>query len=227
MPAPRHLRLIWSGKLGAAGAEVEEFSFGLSANVRVPGINGTIAEMDTLLAALETPTNGLMAGLTNSVRLTNIRAAMIDDDGKTMRTASGQYFQADKTTLLIGSSSTPVPFQMALAVTTLSAFDHVTGRGRFFLPCPSLGSIESDGTMTDATRAAHLTRAQTFVNAVNSALTGKSWGPVVVASGGSAAKGINAENRVVTAVKVGQRYDVQQRRAENVADDGATAAITA
>jgi len=106
-----------------------------------------------------------------------------------------------------------VPLQNTVVVTLHTAAAGPTGKGRFYIPTPVVGTLGQDGRMSTGARDAITTAAVGFIQAVNTAANlMDANSKVVVASGGSITKGIPAALRTVTGVSVGRVVDTQRRR---------------
>lgn len=218
MPAPRHFRITYSGVFGTPASPIEEWSMGLSA-IAIPTGDYPLSYIQGAANAVAplwgTHLGSIVSGITS---LTRTRVSLIGPDGKTERTPEGAYAHADNMTTFGGAGSTILPLQTAAVVSLESAFEGPTGRGRFYLPGPS-GTVGNDGLWAAATQTAQLNAAEAFVNAINAALEGESWGindpnfgRLCVASGGSALQGLSPALRPVTRVGVGRVPDTQRRR---------------
>lgn len=220
MVAPSHYRITWTGTLGTATAGEEEFSFGLSFGPVGTWEQGTAAPsvLKSLADELGPAVNALQLSMTNQVRVRECTVALRSDVGGrlvTPRTVDGQYRQGKHlfATPVGGSGAGNTPLQVALAVSTESQASGAVGRGRFYIPCPPLGTLDVDGRMTDAVRDAHAGRAATFLNNINTILAGRDITlRLVVASGGSPSQGIAPSLYPIVRVGVGRVLDTQRRR---------------
>lgn len=117
------------------------------------------------------------------------------------------------------------PPQIALVVTLKSDIPRGLGaNGRMFLPGISQG-IQSNGRIIDAARDEMATQLQTFFDAAN---TTWNTGNIINASKGRSvapiAGGINAP---ITSIKLGNVYDTQRRRRNQLAEQYASRVVTA
>lgn len=229
MPAPSHFRVTFSGIFGTVAAPFERWSHGLAiARGSVGGSNYT-----TALTTLATDLSGLWAThlsprTVSPVRLTNVKVALVDADGRVGRTIDGQYDQGEWSGDKPGSASAPtMPPQVAAVVTLKSLGDGPTYRGRFFLPGPATGTMGSDMRLSAGTQLAIKDSAVSFINAVNSrtATQAADFGRVVIASAGSASRGIAPALRPVISVEVGKALDTMRSRRADLLEEYVSGAI--
>lgn len=214
MPAPSHYRITYSGTLGVPGAVgSEEWSCNVSFK-EPTGLFLVRSDLPALATAVRGPwVTNVMPKLSNAVALTRVRVASVGATGLVPRDSSGAYIQGDDVTASFGSGTVYLPYQLALAVSWHSAFSGPNGRGRIFLPMPTLGTITSDGLLPTSTRDAFTTSMKTYADAVNVALNSKLAGMrLCIASAGSPSKGISPGLRDITGVSVGRVVDTQRRR---------------
>lgn len=216
MPAPRHLYCRFSGVFGPLATPYEIWSFGFALD---PGTGGGSqpggidkTSMVTLANALSAHWTSIAPGMSNQVRLTEVKASVVGAEGFVEKDANGTYVQGEKAMDATGSGTLSVPPQIALVHSLLTLADGAVGRGRFYLPSPAVGALEANGQITTTSRDAFVTRCKTFLDAVNTSSSNAGFGRVVVASGGSVTKGIPAALRPVTTVAVGRVLDTQRRR---------------
>jgi hypothetical protein len=214
-PAPAHLRLSWSGELGQpSGAEV--FSFGLSASYGASPpatAEAATAALLALSANMVLAFDQLTPRLVSTANLTLCKAVAVEPSGKVGRSAAGQFIQGETIAAKRGAAApNGVAWQVAYAVTLLTAFDGAVGRGRFYLPTVNAGVEATDGRYPDAARDALVTSALGFVNAMNGHLAAAGFGRVAVASGGSVKYGIPAAVRPVLRVEGGRTPDTMRSR---------------
>lgn len=224
MPAPRHYDVLFTGTLGVEASPAEVWSFGLS--VDAPDTL-TTADLDAIANDLVTaPTGGsptawsqIASSIQQTAILRRVRVVSIANDGKYERDASGAYIMGERKVLNYGASAeAPKPWQISLAVTLHTAVPGATGRGRFYLPMPT-GSIGDDGLMTAAAADTHRTNAVALMdNILGSFRAITPSADIVVASAGSALRGIPARLNKVNGVSVGRRFDVQRRRAGSLSE---------
>jgi hypothetical protein len=217
MPAPAHGRLIWSGVFGTVAAPAEQWQMSIAFTDDGPEL--LEADLESIADAGVANWFQMSGGLAAPCRLTNVRAVAVSATGFTARDPFGKYLQVDAATDQPGGggATLPHPTQVSLAVTLETGYPGPLGRGRFYLPCPTTGALDPDGTLTAATQTLFATRAQSLINEVNSDLAGLPGAPrLAVASGGSVAKGVAGAVRPIVSVRVGKRMDIQRRRAADI-----------
>lgn len=208
-----HIRITFSGVLGANSPEPETFSFGLSADAPV---DLTQAQNDQVAAAAVTMFSAATTKIASYARLTLVKSAAIGTDGKYINLKP-----IETVVSAYGGAGTPImPAQVALAVSLGTATRNV--RGRYYLPPVAVILSASTLAMDQATRNAILANQVTFLNAVNQAVGGGVDGgnPVVVAS--SVGIGVNAR---VNSVRVGLVLDTMRSRRRNLVEAYAQTAI--
>lgn len=219
MPAPQHMRLIFSGTFGAPETATEDWQFGLSAEpVAVANPATDLTPYTDAAAAFWDAIKGLCS---QAVYVTNIRAAIVGPDGKYTRTADGQYVMKDVASAARGGGAAALAFpsQVSLAVTLESDYPGPHGRGRFYLPGPG-GTLDASGRLPVATRDSYLTTLQTGLGTLETTLNGTApFTQLVVASGGSVTRGIAPGLHPVARVGLGLRMDVQRRRAADIPEE--------
>jgi hypothetical protein len=222
-----HVSITASGTLGDPASPSEIFSVRLNAGIALQA--GTPPLDVEGLAQIATATRPgwttLIGGLcTNQVQVTRIRAAFVGLDGKIPRDAQGRYRQGDATGApIVGGGSAAVPFQLALVIGLKTAFAGPTGMGRIYLPCPASG-VSKDGRQSTTTVAAELTPAVNALTQIRNAL-GSSLTGLVVASQGSASKGLPPANHTITGVRIGRVLDTQRRRRNALLEEYVTQAL--
>jgi hypothetical protein len=113
--------------------------------------------------------------------------------------------------------NTPMPLQITVVQTLLTATRGPRGRGRLFLPAPQVGVLSNEGLMGSTTAQAFASSTAAFLSAINA---NTALGQVVVASS-------SGFLRPVTGVKVGVVPDTMRSRREKVSEAyGATLAVT-
>lgn len=217
MVAPVHHRITFHGTFGPPATAVEKWSFGVS-------IGGLVdqdkAELDTLAADLLTRYTALQPIMTNAVYFTGIKVALRSPSAGrlvTPRDQNGAYIQGEYIHTAAqqyqGQGAVAQPFHNALAITMQSLASGASGRGRFYLPCPNVAVAMNDGLINTAAQTTVVTAARDFLVGVQSECRERSVGAdLVVASGGSVAKGLPGALHRINQVKVGRVIDVQTRR---------------
>lgn len=216
MPAPEHLRITFSGSIGQDVPAPEEFAFGVSAS---PGAATLVSRgsLGALAASLDPVLEAFRGSVSAACRFRRIRVAYIGNNGRTIRDANGAYLHGDANITKNGgaSDSNIPPPQTALAISLYSDFVGPTGRGRFFIPIPGGGVEPGPMLMPVLAHTQHADRAEAFILGINNALSAAGFGPVVVASGGSAVNGYPPALHTVQRVRVGRAFDtVRSRRSQ-------------
>ena len=217
MPAPLHYRLSFSGLIGT-GQTQEIFSHGLAVATGTTSqpIIGRPA-MATLATTLSNAWATHMAPMVCAVaQLTRVRVALVENTGNVSKDGAGTFQQGDWLGSKPGVGGPLIlPPQLSVAVSLQSAASGPTGRGRFFVPSPQIGTLGADLRLATPVQQDFVTFCTAFVAAVNTAaaaVAGGSLGRVVVPSGGSVSQGIAPANRPVTQVRVGRVVDTMRSR---------------
>lgn len=224
MPAPAHVRITWSGIFGTVAAPVDDWQFGLKASL------GTFNDVPTnpIATSLFGCLSQLDGAYGSNVIATSCKAVIMGADGKYMtNTETGAYFLGEHNGTRPGTSQDtgPMPLQVSLAVSLVTALNQPVGRGRFYLPTPATGGLTTEArVMTTARRDQYVAMAKGFIDAVNAVLAPIN-SEVVVASAGSVKKAIPPTLRPVTSVRVGRRVDIQRRRARDIDEEYGSAAL--
>lgn len=143
-----------------------------------------------------------------------VKIASMGTDG---RSDSGDTVYSTYVTQPTGSGGNLYPPQIALAATLTSTKPRGVGaKGRMYLPGLSIG-IDTTGHVNGAGLTAVLTAFKTFLNACNASTATDN--VVILASHGSINKdgtpkigGSAPINKAVTGIKIGNVYDTQRRR---------------
>lgn len=194
MAFPQHRRLSFRGIFGTATAPWEEWQFRLNL---APG-DGTDDLEAIAQAGLDAFTTHMAPKIRDSARLTEVKAASIDEAG--LYTSDPAILAAD--VVGAGTGGGYMPPQVALAVSLVTERRGPTGRGRFFLPAPIGAPESSTGLMLAATAQGVADNAAAFLGAINGPA---GFGNVAVVS----SKGYLS---IVTEVRVGRAYDTIRRR---------------
>ncbi len=214
-PGPAHLRITFSGTLGPSPGALEVWGFNFSAR---HGANSALGS-EAARTALATLAQTLVArwttfsfGIGNQCRLTRVRVASLGSEGTVDKTGGGAFVQGDApANQLAGGTFTGMPFQIAMAVSTMTARSGAGGRGRFYVPVP-IGTLDGSGLLATADQNSATTRAKAFLDGINTDLAAGSWGRLVVASGGSIPKGLPASLSDITGIRVGRVMDTMRSR---------------
>lgn len=219
---PAHWRITWSGTLGATTPQ-EIWSCGLSAaggSAIVDGQGNFDVWLESVTAALAANAEQMLLSCSSTVVLTRTRIAHIGDDGLTVRGTTGAYRQGDNFSTFTGAQTHPGHGpQVAVAVSTRTAFDGPQGRGRYFLPVPGYATSGNDLRLSEGNRDIIASHQASFLNGVNTTLAAADAGlRLVLASGGSVLKGLAPANRTLTEVGVGRTLDTIRTRRNALAE---------
>lgn len=216
MPTPAHTRVTVSGVFGGVGSAIEEWSW----NLRFGPMQATTVAADQAVAdQLASNYNTNLSTLFSSLIVrTRIRVANVAADGHVGRDVDGSYHQADNVTTSPGNAvqgtTGPMPLQVALACSLVTARPDATGKGRFFLPWPDKYALAGDFRLSTSQQTAIMGQVRTFLN---SAVTSVG-APLVVAS----SKGYLSN---VTAVRLGRLPDTQRSRRARAVEGYASLAL--
>lgn len=234
MPPPRHFRLTYSGVFGSAASPVEEWSMGVSL-IATPGSTYDRTQLGLHVNELYPLWATHFASIvTSQAVLTRARLSLIDANGKTERDAGGAYLHADKAGSTPGTGTGPIPLSVSLAMSLHSDMAGAIGRGRFFLPTPTL-ALDSNGRFQVAAQTQRANALKAFVDALNTYADGTGEFPagagfvgrVCVASGGSAVSATPPALYPVTRVSVGRVPDTQRRRRGDLLEERVEVAVAA
>jgi hypothetical protein len=210
MPAPAHRRVTFSGVFGPVSQPVEVWQFNVSFAPEA-SVTQTQNTSENIADARRAFATHLAPQYSTDVTLTRVREALVGDDGKVQRLASGAFNQQDDTTAVAGtltsSGTTRMPLQTAMVVSLGSARPGAIGKGRFFLPWPAIG-LDTDYRIGAAAATAWAGRARDFLEALTSAVHARP----VIASGGSAVEGVGPALYPVTSLRVGRVPDTMRSR---------------
>lgn len=209
--AGNFLRLSFRGRLGAAGAEADEWVCGLSSIAPLEGMPDTKFELGAIADSIKPSVETFIAGSCSSQAVLDaVRVSAVGTDGKELRDANGAYLHADSLSVQRGSLTGYKPFQVAWVVSTVTEFAGATGRGRFYVPVPGV-AVQTNGKPVAANVAAMADRAKALLDAINALHAGFTL-TLAVASKGSAVQGIPPGFRRITGLRVGDMFDTQTRR---------------
>lgn len=163
------------------------------------------------------------AGVRNSWQFLGCKLSLLNEDGKT----DLDNIVTSYTTAAVNGAGggSPFPPQIALVATLVSGSGKgLAGKGRMYLPGIAHG-VDGGGHIGTTEVGYVATALQTFLNAVNGSIDAQ--GTVINASAGRAAfAGIGAINRVVDSIRVGNVYDTQRRRRNQLAETYTSKEIT-
>ena len=221
MGKPDHTRISMIGVFaGTADATLEEWNWNLNAQpMGFQDPEDLAAAATTISAAYATHLNSFYR---SAIRLTRVRVAQLDDQGRVYQTTEGAYRQGDDDTLRVGTSSSSLvyPTQSAVAVSLGTERAGPSGKGRCFLPAPAIALGSSDFRLP-TTNVDTLAQAMAdFVVSCSGALATINTSPALVSVVSS--KGFVSP---VTKVRVGRVLDTQRRRRGDMVEDYREVAI--
>lgn len=212
MPPPEHLRITYSGTLGpSVAAATEIWSCNISSSLADAGFPTRVSTA-ALALALSPHWSNLVPNMYNVARMTNTRVAWIGADGHVVKDVTGAYVQGDFASDVPGAVAGRAPFQISWVMGLKTVVPGQVGRGRFYMPQPSLTNLQDTGRMSlGATQAAN-TALQGFLEDLNDTLALQAGQRVVVASGGAPTQAIPPALYDVVFCEVGDVLDTQRRR---------------
>jgi hypothetical protein len=203
------------------GSEIWTTSFfaGLEGADAVPPVANSPAQVAAAWSTFFTAVGSKFSG---SYKTTEVKAAYLNVDGKT-DLAHVEHYAYPTPISGFGSTSSHPP-QITLVATLASTLPRgIASKGRMFLP-GHYTPIDATGHVPAADVTSLLTNFRTFINACNS--SADLGGVVMLASRGRtglfAGTGVN---KAVASVKIGNVYDTQRRRRDNLVESYSGAAI--
>lgn len=202
MPFAPHLRLTARGTLYA----LEDFSFGV--NMTAVGVDSAAfldGNVDDLAADVSAFFARPATGIRSSAVLTEVKLASIGADGKYTRDPAIR----DVNVPGAGAGNGLYPPQISLAVSLVTGQRGPRGKGRFYLPLPSVPLFDAGRMALPAVQAVR-DSCKTFLDALNNSPgTDLQDRRVCVASS-------FGENYEVTGVRVGRALDTIRSRREKL-----------
>jgi hypothetical protein len=218
MPGPfdrAHTYLQWGGTL--PGNEQWTCGLRLAPPVAVAAEDlPTHEEMqalieDTVGAIVTTYFSSANAGINANIKLTFVKFNVIKTDGLYRDAATAEQVF---TPLGGGVSGLPLPNQIALAISTCTAFTRGPAhRGRWYSPSPATSIDVTTGLISQAYADQVATAAWGYVTALNTALFDGGTGPQVAVM---SRKDLAPATRFVTSIEVGRVLDTQRRRRRSI-----------
>lgn len=181
---------------------------------------------DQFMSAVNTAWQAFFTAASSKIGLdyktTSIRASIMNSDGLSDKSTIKNFYPPTEYTGAGGPSK--LPPQCALVATLTTSTPRGLGsKGRMYLPGIS-ASVDSTGHIATADTLAIANNLKTFFLALNSSFDQP--GFVVTASQGSKVNIFNGPvNRIVTGVKVGNVYDTQRRRRNELVEAYSAVAI--
>lgn len=218
----QHVRVAFNGTIGLT----ERWSTGFSLTVRpnvgvglvevVLGLNEIAEGVRSLLGPLWG--TGGFAGLFGAVvRLESTTTRLIDEDGRTL--ANGEYVGA----ALVGTGTVDHPPQTCMVASLRTLLPGPRGRGRMYWPATG-APMAGDGVHIDAAPVTSLlTGVRNLISQVNGLEPPDGWiGTHEVRVMSAAGDGASS---LVTRVEVGNVFDTQRRRTEDLAETYQSAVV--
>jgi hypothetical protein len=212
-----HWRITWGGVLGPAALPAEIWKCSVAVGIPGGGVGGAVpsrADLNVLANLLrDTWASQMHPVINNACRLTACRIARIGTDGRTPKDETGAFRHGDSAEVSQPGAGPgdPYPPQVTLALSLNSPLEDLCGRGRFFVPLPGI-ALQGDLRLSETSATSFANRGRALVNAVNGITQPADLGVVVIASQGSATRGIPPANRVVVSVGCGRVYDTIRSR---------------
>lgn len=209
------LQLVIGGTILAGTTDQDVWQIGLKVPTRwtngaeiANAMNGIVADLETDAKTFWSALSSVMGG-TN--RLTFVKANLCDREGKYID--QNKTWRRDFAPVQAGANNA-MPADVALVVTLETAAARgYASKGRFYLPSPST-SVISEGRLSSAARQTTATAAAAFVkNCGNVPFVDATQGVGDVSVMSKVGQGAT---RKVTAVRVGDLLDVQQRRSNRM-----------
>lgn len=218
MPRPAHDRLQFRGLFGTVAAPLEEWSFSVNGQPGLRDGADDLTDWADLSARAESAYNLWIKPVVGPiVRLTEIRALRVAENGRTPTTPSGSFVQHVRGVDIpgtFGGTQAHVP-QVAIAVSLRTARGGPTGKGRFYLPA---SGYQTDATLRLSEANANSIRdaAKGFLNALQATGNGE-FIPVVASTKGYLSP--------VTSVAVGRAFDTIRSRRGDMPEGYVSAAL--
>lgn len=192
-----------------AAGDIFVFSWWSDTSVSIDTSQSNAVAWAEALWAGPTAGTGYTAYTTADVGIDRITTGEI-----TMATGQQQALR-ETTTAIAGTATGPSqPAEVALVVSLRTALANRTGRGRFYLPQPSVEALDDDGTLLAAAQTAIVDALESAWAAANGA--GES--PVVYSRTAKA-------TREITSFDVGDVFDIQTRRQNSLTQQRVSAAM--
>lgn len=179
-----------------------------------------------IAAAWQTFFTASGSNISTSYKTTGIKMANLDPvTGKTVLSEVVHHYYPTPIGGVTGTN-TPAP-QLSLVATLTTAVERGLGnKGRMYLPGVAIGVDSSTGKVTGASRTSLVGTLKTFFDTINGSTVAT--GDVINASQGSKPPLIGDPiNRKVTGVKIGDVYDTQRRRRNELVEVYSSQALAA
>lgn len=165
----------------------------------------------------------MRGGFPPTVRFTAVKANVVDVEGRYVSQGQTNVRDVPQANQPGTAGNPSLPSQVAIAVTFHTAKARgLSSKGRVYLPAPSSIVLTQDGRLAPPTAQAYADRYRAFLVALNNwpgVDAGSDPGVVSVLS-----KVREGARQQVTGVSVGNRFDVQRRRANRLGEQRSTIA---
>ena len=200
---------------GTSYASTEEWQFGMRIIPETVGVGPSQAQIDALATPITTFWNSASIFMPTTHSLTFAKLAPIGING---HYPDGEIAYEHVFTSDPGPGGGPIyPAAVALVVGLMTAAPRGRGHaGRFYLPGPA-SAMTSAGLHSSGIPTAVNAAVRTLINAINGAADVGTVGVITSLGSGT--------SRAVTAVRCGERPDIQRRRAGNQAETYQTLAL--
>jgi hypothetical protein len=209
-----HALLAWGGVIvDDTGAEREEWANTLRFETGFTDIGDQLARVAPLIVAYHKSAQLFMPG---AVRLRYVKLNNVNEFGR---------YEAQKTYQLLvdeggGAGGAPVmPWQIAVAVSLQSERRGPRGRGRFFLPVPKL-TVDAKGRLNENFRNQMAGISAGLIASLNTSPIDSSSGNHICVQ-----SKVDATASRVTKVRVGDVFDTQRRRRNDLLEAYVTSAV--
>lgn len=196
------LQRAWSARLGPAGS---------TENADAAWQTDLAEDFRTYLVAIQ-------SYFTTGFRWTHVKIAGQTATGSAPWGSGTYTFTAP----VIGTAAfpTPVPPEVALAVSLRAPIAGRRGRGRMYLPAISSGQIANDGTVEAALRTAVNTATKAFIENLEDSPGAEDYGPIVSVMSAGSTHAVRPSE-----VRVGNHWDAQRRRQDQADEVYSTLAL--
>ncbi len=160
--------------------------------------------------------NSLKAYLYSGFRWTHVKLAAVDAAGKSPVVSSIYTFTAP----IVGASTSGLPPQVAVALSTRANLVGRRGRGRVYIPAIGATSLETDGTFKAGTRTAMQAAFKTLIDDLQALPGLTTHMPIVFVGSADSATVVRPVE-----VRTGQRLDTIQSRRRQVAESYVSTAL--
>lgn len=217
MAKPAHTRITVEGHIGASSTNViERFSFSLNSvdDVAISGATDAAltAKAQTIHSAIFTQ---LVDVFPSNCWFDKTKIASVDAAGLYRVRGDGSYVKAEVADSFAGTqAASGMPLGVALCVSLVTARSGPTGKGRFFLPWPSLSLDTTTRLVPEAQINGLIDDVAAWLGDVND-VAGVNL--AVVSS-----KGYTSD---VTGIRIGRKPDTMRSRTEDLAEGYIAASV--